>query len=344
MGNIFERVLADPPPVPSEVVQEWVDRGLIPPSTSTSMTDLRFMAGMRPTAEIEAELRERKERGEVSGGMIQMLEKHLEKGRIRDEIQATRPEGCWCVGYGSKGTLSGRQEYCSCPEGRAVREQMLREQRERNLEAQRLRWERAEVPARFTSYTLENFPATERTQRAYDAVQLWVYGPGIDEDLEGGAYEAALDTYRDWEKKRNDSLLLFGPFGTGKTGLAVGALRELVERHGAGMFLTVPNLLDRIRSSYGEKGDGDRELLDKVLETPVLMLDDIGAERVTEWVAEKLFTIINTRHDNLLPTIFTSNLDPKQLAGHVGERTAWRIIEMCEVIRLDGPNLRDRRG
>lgn len=320
------------------------------------MSDLRFMAGMRPTAEIEADLLERKESGEASGGMIQMLEKHLERGRLRDAIQETRPEGCWCIGYGSRdsyteirytsegerrayrGTMP-HKEYCGCPEGQAVKAAAARERAEHVERLRRERWDRVGVPPRFSACSLENFPANERTETAYQAVKFWVSGPEIDETIDDGDAE-----YTAWRDKRNESLLLYGSFGTGKTGLGAGVLRELVEEHGAGMFLTVPNLLDRIRSSYGDKGDGDRELLDKVLETPVLMLDDIGAERVTEWVAEKLFTIINTRHDNLLPTIFTSNLDPKQLAGHVGERTAWRIIEMCEVIKLEGANLRDRRG
>jgi DNA replication protein DnaC len=73
---------------------------------------------------------------------------------------------------------------------------------------------------------------------------------------------------------------------------------------------------------------------------PLCVLDDIGAERVTDWVRERLFVIVNARHDADLPTIFTSNLAPPALDDHLGERTMWRIIEMCEVVHLDGPNLR----
>jgi DNA replication protein DnaC len=81
-------------------------------------------------------------------------------------------------------------------------------------------------------------------------------------------------------------------------------------------------------------------VLGAVKNTTLLVLDDVGSERVNDWVQEKLFVIINHRHDYHMETIFTSNLSPAQLVRHLGERTAWRILEMCAVVHLDGPNLR----
>lgn len=140
------------------------------------------------------------------------------------------------------------------------------------------------------------------------------------------------------------SVLLYGSFGTGKTWLAIQLLRAVVERFTwDALFITTPTLLDRIRETYsGRPGDSEAEVLQLVKDVRLLVLDDLGAERVTDWVSEKLFTIINHRHDHRLATIFTSNLSPEQLAEHLGERAAWRIVEMADCVRIDGPNLRKR--
>ena len=177
------------------------------------------------------------------------------------------------------------------------------------LEAQRRErlWGYAEVPTRFQDFTFDNFPGT-----VPDAVR------------EGG------------------SLLIWGPFGTGKTALAVSMVRDRVYRQGlAAQFITSPKLLDRIRATFSDRnGVDEADVLLRIKTIPFLVLDDLGAERVTEWVEEKLFTIINERHDEMLTTVFTTNLSPAQLGNHIGERTAWRVMEMCKVLKLDGVNLR----
>ena len=179
---------------------------------------------------------------------------------------------------------------------------------------------------RFWRVTLDTYPVTAKTQTAFDRIKEW----------------SETDIY---DHEGPESLFLYGPFGTGKTGLAVGALRTHLDRANSGLFITVPSLLDRIRRTYGasrEESDDDRDLFERVQDVDVLVLDDIGAEKPSEWVAEKLFTLINKRHDEMQTTIFTSNLTPKELAKHLGERIAWRIVEMCEVVQLSGPNLRDK--
>src|SRR5262249_51929228 len=123
-------------------------------------------------------------------------------------------------------------------------------------------------------------------------------------------------------------------------------------------FITVPDLLTRLRQSYdrdggagGVGGASERELLDDLDGAPVLVLDDLGAERATDWAVERLFGLLNRRHDWRRPTVLTSNLGPKPLAEHLGERIAWRVVEMCRrggeagarfLVELRGPNLRDR--
>ena len=188
-------------------------------------------------------------------------------------------------------------------------------------------FQQAQVPPHFAGLSFETFPFDPDNHAAVEIVGDWAMG---------GEY---------FSREHQGSLLIWGDFGRGKTGLAIAAMRARMECRGErGLFITTPALLDRIRATYGpgERQGTEAEVIDAVKSVPLLVLDDLGAERVTDWVAEKLFTVINHRHDYRLSTIFTSNLSPTQLALHLGERTAWRIVEMSYALELSGPNLRER--
>lgn len=152
---------------------------------------------------------------------------------------------------------------------------------------------------------------------------------------------AAARRYLDsWEKKREagHGLYLCGGVGSGKTHLATGLARLLIEeRHVPTLFHTAPELLDRLRPSE----DGDREAWASwAMNAELLVLDDLGAEKSTVWSRERLFVLVNHRYRRSLPTIFTSNVGPKDLAAHLGERTASRIVETSEFVLVDGPDFR----
>jgi DNA replication protein DnaC len=325
-------------------------------SVSTAEPSLEALRRLPPTSEVEAEAEAAKlqaDRLALSEDAPQHLRLQLaellgaaagklELCRKRDAIQATRPEGCHCLGVGGAGVsyipplMGGEAQpvfnaYCMhCDAGRQarVRDDIARAHYRANrraYQAQKL-FDTAGVPRRLEAYSFDTYPVTAATEGAVALIRQWV---------------------REFCER---SLLLFGPFGTGKTGLAVAALREAVGTHHVdALFLATPDLLDRIRASYGPRdSDADapteRELMDAVKDTGLLVLDDLGAERPTGWVQEKLFAVINHRYNEQLPCIFTSNLTPEGLAKHLGERTAWRIVEMSDPVRLDGPNLRDRKG
>src|ERR687890_784839 len=113
------------------------------------------------------------------------------------------------------------------------------------------------------------------------------------------------------------------------------------------LFVTVPELLDNMRGAYNDPGRDIDEWMDSVKNADLLLLDDLGAERANEWVRERIFVIVNHRYREELPTIFTSNTGPKDLAAQLGERTASRIIAMCDWISLEGEDYREaevRRG
>ncbi|MBA2693261.1 MAG: ATP-binding protein [Rubrobacter sp.] len=126
------------------------------------------------------------------------------------------------------------------------------------------------------------------------------------------------------------------------THLACAVMHELIQRKRVpSLFVTVPELLDNIREAYNVPGRNIDEWMDAVRNAEFLLLDDLGAERASEWVRERIFVIVNHRYREELPTLFTSNVGPKDLAAQLGARTASRIIEMCDWISLEGEDYRE---
>ncbi len=105
-------------------------------------------------------------------------------------------------------------------------------------------------------------------------------------------------------------LVLTGPSGCGKTHLAAAVAGRCVENGQAALFMVVPDLLDHLRAAYQPGAEaGYDELFEMVKSAPVLLLDDLGVQSTTPWVAEKLFQLINHRYNAQLPTVVTTNLD-----------------------------------
>jgi len=152
------------------------------------------------------------------------------------------------------------------------------------------------------------------------------------------------------------STYLWGEIGSGKTIRAVfmmlTALRDsyLQRIHLSALYITVPELLLKLKNSYSQSYGGDdpselseMQLVERYSEVDLLVLDDFGVERTTEWSFQLLYIIINRRYENMKKTIFTSNLDLKQLAEKLGDdRIPSRIQQMCQVVQLTGKNYRER--
>lgn len=167
-------------------------------------------------------------------------------------------------------------------------------------------------------------------------------------------YLAVRGYARDFPNGKKPGLLLMGDPGTGKTHLAVAALRAVMAKGFEGLFFDYQNLLDRIRSGYDSTSNSsDKEAYNVAMETDVVLIDDLGAHRVTDWVEDTVTSIITTRCNQRKALIATTNLvDPDAggiryertpgdkieyrttLTERIGPRARSRLFEMCRVIKM----------
>jgi len=198
-----------------------------------------------------------------------------------------------------------------CAAGEALEEALAR--KKRGLVAQL--FHRAMIPAAFSEWDFQTFPVDRLKQPACDAAQSYA------------------------QEVRRENLLLVGATGTGKTGLAVCILKARLAQGVPSLFVSVPDLLDKIRATFSGHGDYT-QLMETVKTIDLLVLDDLGAHYATRWAGEKLFQILAYRHDWLLPTVITSDRPLSELETTVGRRTLARIVEHGQVVQVGGRDLR----
>jgi len=150
----------------------------------------------------------------------------------------------------------------------------------------------------------------------------------LDRNGSETAYKIAMKYVKTFKEWNGESLMIWGDPGNGKTHLAAAIVNELSKKGYIVVFQSVPELLQRIRSTFNsENKENETQIMRALLECDLLILDDIGAEKTTEWVEEKLFNIIDGRYRKELPTLYTSNLQPKELQNQVGKRSYDRMVE-----------------
>ena len=146
-------------------------------------------------------------------------------------------------------------------------------------------------------------------------------------------------------------LFLEGQPGVGKTHLAAAVLKQIIQTTGArGLFYDTRDLLRVIRSTYDPSiRTTELEVLRPVLQADLLVLDDLGAEKTSEWVDETMNLIVNTRYNERRLTVFTSNYpdipddtDPNSLLFRIGVRMRSRLHEMCDFVVMDAADYRER--
>lgn len=166
---------------------------------------------------------------------------------------------------------------------------------------------------------------------------------------------------REFPNQARPGLLLIGEPGTGKTHLAVAAMRKILEKGFECLFWDYQTLLNSIKQGYDPASNSsNREAYHDALDSEVLLLDDLGAHRVTDWVEDTVTSIVTYRCNNQKPLIATTNVPDgdagstvtqrnavnkpeyrRTLAEQIGARARSRLFEMCTVILM--PQVEDYR-
>jgi DNA replication protein DnaC len=189
------------------------------------------------------------------------------------------------------------------------------------------------IPRKYRGVSFERFPVTELDPRAVNTVRDFIRADHLDAKLDSGR-----------------GLWFYGDVGTGKTTLAMLVAQEALNRGRSVAIYSVPRLLAVIRNTY-ETEAGDLSYLDlfrQLSRVDLLYLDDLGAEKQTEWVLEQLYSLVNERYICERSMIATTNLPPadtlaEQMSSfeeQIGRRTVSRLLEMTTEVPMFGADLR----
>jgi len=201
----------------------------------------------------------------------------------------------------------------------------------------------ARIPARYKHCDLESFDLS----------------PRLTNSTHANAKTAAEKFVREYPFSMPFGLLFMGPPGVGKTHLAVGIIKDLMKLKGIPcLFRTFPELLKEIQNSYSPiSQSSEMSLLSPVLDTEVLVLDELGAQTPSAWVKDTVSYIINYRYAESKVTIFTTNLldrdepeggskgsslKPDTLEKRIGEQMRSRLFEMCKTLVITGNDFRQQ--
>ena len=187
--------------------------------------------------------------------------------------------------------------------------------------------EKARLPMRYAACHFYNYkPANPSQERAFGyASRLTMEYPAVERGL-----------------------LLMGTVGVGKTHLAVSILKGLTERGFTCLFYEFGSLLKEIQDSYNANTKtSELGVLSPVLSSEILVLDEVGASKPTDWVRDTMAHIINTRYNDRKLTIFTTNYTDDRrsereetLEDRIGARLRSRVYEMCKTVNISGEDYR----
>ena len=213
---------------------------------------------------------------------------------------------------------------CTCESNAYQKQKEMDKQKEKKRRIEIIT-NQSRLGTRFKKCTFDNFDIRHGTENAYNTT--------LD-------YATNFDLY----KQTGKGLLLTGISGTGKTHLVASITNYLLKQLVSVVFVVVPDILQDIRNTYNYNGaEVESRIMYGLNECDLLILDDIGVEKKSDWTIEKIFTIIDNRYSNQKPIIYTTNCSSDDLKERVGNRSFSRIIETTEILKLTCDNYRFRR-
>lgn len=168
------------------------------------------------------------------------------------------------------------------------------------------------IPRKYRGVSFDRAPVTNLDAGAVRQVRRFVHN--ISENLRAGR-----------------GLWFTGDVGTGKTTLAMLVSKAALDGGHSVAIYSVPHLLAEIRDTY-DRDPGERSYMDffnRLAAVDLLHLEDVGAEKQTDWVLEQLYSLINERYEQQRAILVTTNLPFEKLEEQIGQRSASRIVEMC---------------
>ncbi|MBZ9635618.1 ATP-binding protein [Clostridium sp. FP1] len=144
--------------------------------------------------------------------------------------------------------------------------------------------------------------------------------------------------------KKGIGLLITGNYGAGKTHLAAAIAHELIKQNYQPIFGTLITLLGKVKASYGDthSKENEEQIINRYINCDLLIIDDLGKEKPTEWILEKLYYIVNCRYENNKPITITSNYNDTKLMDRLtvgdnletSEAIVSRMFEMCQGVNM----------
>jgi len=202
---------------------------------------------------------------------------------------------------------------CKCELERQAQEEARRKEYERKARIERL-FDLAELGPRFAECTFES----------------WIARPGSERCLEAAKNFAE---HFDRHQVSGEGLLMFGNPGNGKSHLAAAIVNAVIPRGKACVFRSVPALLKKLQETYrADARVSESEILAVLQDADLVVLDDLGAEKMTEWAESMLYYIVDQRYRWRKPLIVTTNCDLEELEERIGTRTFDRLLEMCVLV------------
>jgi len=148
---------------------------------------------------------------------------------------------------------------------------------------------------------------------------------------------------KDYDKYVDDKkgVYLWGETGTGKTVMASSIIREYIIKYGGKIkYISSPKMIMELQDSYKNDKESPVDILKKLSRVDILFIDDLGAEKLTEFVRQSIYFLINEREQWERPTIITSNYSLSEIDVYIDKRISSRIAGMCSIVKVGGDDLR----